>query len=147
MPALTHGRVVNGFNAYPMVYKAQEKDIYSRCRPYSCNNSKHPNSNKSSITCKKKIYKPYSTIIPLKYQKSNSCTSQKCRRVLNNNKSKLGLSKNVYQRGIGESIQKNILNRKKSNKCNLQRGFNNKNYPQSVAELKNLNLCKCFKIF
>lgn len=147
MPALTHGRVVNGFNAYPINYKKITISYKERCSPYSCNNSNHPNSNKSSTICNKNIYVPYSTTIPLKYQKSNSCTSQKCRRVLNNNKSKLGLSKNVYQRGIGESIKKNILNKKKRNQCKLQRDFNNKNYTTSVAKLKNLNLCKCFTLF
>ena len=121
MPALTHGRVVNGFNAYPINYKVKPAP---------------PNS----ISCKK-TYVPNGTIIPLKYIRSKSCTSQKCRRVLKNNHSKLGLSKNISQRGIGDSIQKNILNRKKINQCNLQRKNNNK------LNVKNKsNFYNCFKL-
>jgi len=145
MPALTHGRVVNGFNAYSMTYERKLMDNYKeRSAPYNCN-SKCTNSNKSSTPCNDKyIYVPTGKIIPLKYQKSNSCTSQKCRRVRYKD-SKLGLSKNVYQRGIGESIQRNLLNRKNRNKCNLQHNYNNKKFTN--PGLKNLSLCKCFKLF
>ena len=54
MPALTHGRVVNGFNAYSMNYKIIKKKYRESSTPYGCNNSKHPNSNKSSTDCEKK---------------------------------------------------------------------------------------------
>ena len=80
-----------------------------------------------------------------KYQKSNSCTSQKCRRVNKYSKSKL--SKNPYQRGIGEIMQKNILNKKKSNQCKLQFKINNNSHESPISKSKNLKACKCFKLF
>ena len=145
MPALTHGRVVNGFNAYSMNYKKIKFEYREKCSPYSCNNSAHPNSNKSSKKCVKNIYVPNGVTIPIKYQKSNSCTSQICRRVNKYSKSKL--SKNPYQRGIGEIMQKNILNRKKSNQCKLQVKVNNKSYDSPISKSKNFEACKCFKLF
>ena len=145
MPALTHGRVVNGFNAYSMNYKIIKTKYKKSSTPYNCNNSKHPNSNKSSTNCEKNIYVPNGITIPLKYQKSNSCTSQKCRRVNKYSKSKL--SKNPYQRGIGEIMQKNILNKKKSNQCKLQVKINNNSHESPISKSKNLKACKCFKLF
>ena len=123
MPALTHGRVINGFNAYPLNYKKKTIKYYNKSSPYSCNNThKNCNSNKSASQCSKIIYVPNGTIVPQKYIKSNSCTSQKCRRVLYNTKSKYGISKskyNISQRGIGDTVRKNILNKKNINECIL----------------------------
>lgn len=144
MPALTHGRVVNGFNAYSMNYKINIINTHNKCKPYSCNNSNHSIvSNKNSDICLKKIYVPNGINIPLRYQKSNSCTSQKCRRTLYNTSSKSNLSVKYYQKGIGDSIQKNILNKKKRNECQLRYEMNKKRFPNN----KDYKLCKCFKIF
>lgn len=115
MPALTHGRVVNGFNAYPRIFKKKE------------NNIKH-NSNCNKKKCMPKYsYKNTGTIIPEKYINSNSCSSQKCRRVLSKDYPKSTLMKyNISQRGIGDSLNRNILNRKTRNEASLAFKLNKK---------------------
>ncbi len=99
MPALTHGRVINGFNMYPRLYKSKLVE--------------------SKSGCFKKIYYSNGTIIPLKYINTKSIYSRKAK----------STSKNKYkisQRGIGDSINKNILNRKIENKCKLYYGLKKK---------------------
>ena len=118
MPALTHGRVVNGFNAYPRKYTTKNVNING---------------------CNKKIYEPNGSIIPQKYINSNSCSSQKCRRILNKDYPKSSLMKyNISQRGIGDSLRRNILNRKTRNKASLESKLKENN--------KKCN-CYCFKLF
>tara|TARA_X000000950_G_C13668490_1_gene558928 strand:+ start:42 stop:392 length:351 start_codon:yes stop_codon:yes gene_type:complete len=116
MPALTHGRVVNGFNKYSKIY-----------------NSKLV---KTKGGCSKKVYKPVGNIIPNKYINSNICSSSRCRRVNKNFQSKHKYNNMIYnisQRGIGDTLKKNILNKKYKNKCKL-------NY-----KLKKKKLCECIK--
>jgi len=100
MPALTHGRVVNGFNAYPK--------LYNSCIP------------KKKNYCKKKVYHITGTIIPDKYINSNSCSSEKCRRTKCST-SNPKMRSNIMQRGIGDSISKNILNKKELNRKKLSK--------------------------
>lgn len=118
MPALTHGRVINGFNAYPRTYSNKTK----------------PNKRTG---CNKKIYFTNGTIIPEKYVNSNSCSSQKCRRVLKVLNKKYPKStlirNNISQRGVGDSIKRNLLNKKTRNKASLAYKLN-----------KNNNICNCY---
>ena len=130
MPALTHGRVVNGFNAYPKIYKSI------------------PNTNKNN--CNKKIYEPNGTIIPQKYINSNSCSSQKCRRILTKDYPKsTRMRYKISQRGIGDSLRRNILNRKTRNKANLEHKLNLKYNTNNYNLNKQTSKCNCycFKLF
>ena len=68
---------------------------------------------------KKKIYSN-GTIIPLKYNNNTKYIYSRKTKSTSKNKYK------ISQKGIGDSINKNILNRKTANKCKLYYKLNNK---------------------